>query len=438
MKPMTCLALCAAMAGAAGAARAEIAADLNADHLVFLYVLDGTDLVRTLCDRDAAIYDHATCAKAVRRVPAHRVFEASARTYGGDLPEFSARLGQLKTGLDRLDTRLGESLATPAGPATQALRDEVERLTRALAQADVRVRDLADQVARLNAAIAAGDAVAEDQLRITGAAHAEAVKAEAGAASDLQDARKALIDAASTSPDSTFQGLLADRKRLKDAFASTKRDLELEVEEAVGLSTLYKRLADANFVYVHLLSDRNYEDTFKVLCGHDYPSCSWQQDSFDKHFRNIDEELRKFEGVASADHTVVTTAIPRDDGVERAECAFDVTTEFGNPCGPMIRVRGPNGYDVTVDATNTSGENFQALPWARYGNVSDELWHTLVGARSQGTWRVEFFCQTGAVRQVTAASCKFEVLRRELWGSLCPQDSPGVTPAPCQLDPIIH
>lgn len=415
-------------------ARAEIASDLitHDQGRTALYYLEGTDIVRRICDDDAVIYDHATCSKLERRAPAHRVFAKSAETFGGDLPQLQARLGQLKTGIDRIDVRLHELLETPVGPDTDALRAAIERLVRDYAEQDVSVRDLADQVARLEAEVARGDLVAEEQLRLTGAAHARAVGRLTAIATEIQAKRQELVEASAANPDTTFQGLLRDRERLTDDFASTKWDLDREVEEAIGLGTLYTRLADTGFAYVHLRTDRNYEDTYRVLCGHDYPSCSWQQDSFDKHFMTIDQELRTFTGTASADLTSVTLDITRDDGIETAECTFDHRSQPGGGgarCTPEIRVRGPHGYDVTVGAMNTAGEWFSARPWARYANVSDELWFSLIGAPSEGRWQIELGCEEAGVAPYSIqAECTFTVLGRSLWNrGFCPQSER----APC-------
>jgi hypothetical protein len=418
----------------APAARAEVAFDITEYDRVHLYFFDGDDIVRQRCDDDAVIYDHATCAKQTRRVPAHQLFEAAAVSFGGDLPALQAKLGQAKTGIERIDVRLQELLATPTSD-TQAQRDAIERLTRQLADAEVKVNDLADQVARLEAAIARGDAVAEEQLRETGAQHARAVQDASAVADELQKARKAYIDAAAHGQDTTFKSLLHDRERMTDLFASTLYQVNREVQQSVNLSTLYNRIADNGFVYVHLHNERAYEDTLSILCnGSD---CGTQQGTFDSYFLKLDEKLRIFEGQSSADHQVVTADIPRDDGFEQVECRFEREPIFdGQPCGEKIRVRGPNGYDVTEDADDTAGAGFRANAWARYGNVSTELWHSLIGrAQSKGHWSVEYFCASGKKPKVTASRCTFRVNRKDLWSeNLCgPAPTDGSTPAPCNL-----
>ena len=429
------LCLIAAALFTAGSARAEIASDLTSDNRTYLYALDGDDVVRTKCDADAIVFDHASCAALARRVPVHQLFAASAASFGGDLPALQARITEAKTGLDRIDARLAEGLATPPGADTTALRAQIEQLTHALASAGVSVRELADQVARLDEAMAQGDVVSEQQLRITRGHYAEAVGREGAVAAQLQDARKAYIDAAATTPDSTFQGLLRDRERLMEAFSKGLSALNDEVEEAVNLATLFTRLADPGFVYVHLLYDRNYEDSFHVLCGHDYPRCYAQNDNFDNIFRRIDKAGRQFHGTVDTSNHTVTTVIARDDGISEFRCNFDVTADFDNPCDARLRIKGPRGFDLTVNANDTSGYGFTATPFSRYGNVSDELWHTLIGAPSAGTWTVTFFCATGAARTITEAACDAVVERRELWNeySSCPSLSPNLTPAPCNL-----
>lgn len=269
------------------AATREVATDAEYDgtgiERVDLYFIEHGMLVRTRCNPQTPIHDHATCADDREAAPFNDIYQPMTVEFGGRLAEFEQLARDFTSKLATTEAKLLELMnasGLPPVDGTAALEKELNGKETELAKVDVRVRALADQVARVEAQLnQSGDPDLQAQLLVLRKSWGDAVGVQRELESEIRILKGKIITLNANLIDGDlFSGLNARRLDLIQKRAAAVYNANSQLNSRILLDRCFKFIADQTFVWENIfgstteLPDGSYV-VFKSL-GHTFSA--WQ------------------------------------------------------------------------------------------------------------------------------------------------------------------
>jgi hypothetical protein len=240
-----------ALAGSAGAARADIAAG-NGN--VRLYWVDGANVHRARCRPDTILYSRANCQLGERLVAYPALHKAVSDGIAPELPQAETHGRELVTEIGRIDTKLLELLDQSTGeeaPESADLREEIDRLREELAPVDAHAEELRDQIVLAERELEQRpNPDVQAQLVELRAALAEALTQQTDLESQLTAARARLVEINSPLLDEvTYRALQTRRLNTVNELTATRGTIDGLLRKRETFERTLAALGDTGFTW---------------------------------------------------------------------------------------------------------------------------------------------------------------------------------------------
>jgi hypothetical protein len=367
---------------------------------VRLFYPKGDQIVSAQCAAGETLYDRATCKDDVRAVPAQTLFDRMAAEFGGGQAALEMQLGSVETAINRVDAKIWEIEATPAGASGEALKHDVSVAQQGLAAKDAEIHELDELIAHLLADMGdPPDPEAVAQYQDDQRTRAKKLQERSVLADQLLAARERYVAAGTAADPELFEGLKAEHQRLAQNRVSIRQKIDVALDEAIRLRTLFQRLRD-DFVFLHLDFPVVYRDSNLPVYGRD----SNFNSGLDWFFRQYDYELRHFATDVTPGTATVEVDVTRTGLLKQVTCSLDYRGERDDTCGEQwfdvedptgrkLRFRGPSFH--VNDGINNNRDGA--------GYAIDPAW--FVDRPAQGVWTFALSCNDGRQKAMDTGSC---------------------------------